>query len=296
MKVTGSSEGSRPHDPVSLAQTLRRLCAQLDIDRVEPGDAHTGWFTAARLTRPDSVLLPGLLEIEGRRVGSDRRTRAAFLIEQTAGLLGTVAGLLYLGADRVPDLHPEAVALRLEPYTWTRRGGVTGPGLRLRLRLLRPEFHVLPARHESIPVEARPVDGREALRDRLREQLHDHLAPLVSRLRDCTRLSPGAQWRLAADAIAAVFLDLGRRLDGESRARAEALALLKAPDSPLANPHTGYMEVRVADREGGILRRTFRVRGGCCRIYTCDGGGYCSTCVLEPHESRYRRLQASLGA
>jgi hypothetical protein len=292
---TAMRTGDHAHrDAESLADSVQRLCRQLDIDRISAGHASPGWFTAAELFEPDSPQRQALLESEARRVGADRRTQGAFLIEQYAGLLGTATTLLYLGAGRVPDLRPEAVGLRMETYTWQRRGGVTGQGLRLCLRLQEPAFHVLPQDGESLPSQGRIVRGMDELRDQLRSGLQGHLEPLVAQIRRSTRLSPGAQWRLAADAIAAVFLDVGRRLGRETRAKVEAMALLKAPDSPLNNPQTSYMDVTRADRDRKQVRRTFRIRGGCCRIYTCDGGHYCSTCVLEDSESRYQRLQASL--
>ncbi len=120
-----------------------------------------------------------------------------------------------------------------------------------------------------------------------RTALEAHLTPLIERVYAQTKLSRHAQWMLVADACAALFLHIGQALGDEAHAKAEGMAFVKAPGSPMRSGKTGYISLRYLDR-----CESFRARGGCCRYYTISetGKDYCTTCVLRKPEDRDQRL------
>jgi hypothetical protein len=99
------------------------------------------------------------------------------------------------------------------------------------------------------------------------------LAPIVPRIKETTRLSDAAQWRIVADNIASGFLYVGKHLGLEARGVAIGLELVRDPTYRFFNGHTGYYDV-----DG----QCFLKRGGCCRYYTSERGSYCATCILRP--------------
>jgi hypothetical protein len=108
-------------------------------------------------------------------------------------------------------------------------------------------------------------------------------APLIARVREATRLSDAAQWRIIADGIASAFLYAGQHLEREAQGRKLGLEIVRDPTYRFFNGHTDYIEV-----EG----KCFLKRGGCCRYYTADAGSFCATCILRPadeHAGEIRR-------
>jgi len=99
------------------------------------------------------------------------------------------------------------------------------------------------------------------------------LAPIVPKIKEATRLSDAAQWRIIADNVASGFLYVGKHLGCEQRGVAVGLELVRDPTYRFFNGHTGYYDVN---------GQCFLKRGGCCRYYTADAGSYCATCILRP--------------
>ena len=110
-------------------------------------------------------------------------------------------------------------------------------------------------------------------------------APLIARVREATRLSDAAQWRIIADGIASAFLYAGQHLEREAQGRKLGLEIVRDPTYRFFNGHTDYIEV-----EG----RCFLKRGGCCRYYTADNAEYCTTCVLRRESDQVARLEKYL--
>ena len=69
------------------------------------------------------------------------------------------------------------------------------------------------------------------------------LAPIVPRIKEATRLSDAAQWRIVADNIASGFLYVGKHLGLEARGVAMGLELVRDPTYRFFNGHTGYYDV-----------------------------------------------------
>jgi hypothetical protein len=99
------------------------------------------------------------------------------------------------------------------------------------------------------------------------------LAPIVPRIKEATRLSDAAQWRIVADNLASGFLYVAKHLGCEARGVEIGRALVRDPAYRFFNGHTDYYDV-----DG----QCFLKRGGCCRYYTADAGSYCATCILRP--------------
>jgi hypothetical protein len=108
------------------------------------------------------------------------------------------------------------------------------------------------------------------------------MAPLVPRIKEATRLSDAAQWRLVADNVASAFLYVGKHLGREAQGAELGLAIVRDPTWRFFNGHTGYYDV-----DG----QCFLKRGGCCRYYTSDAGSYCATCILRPPEQHIAELR-----
>lgn len=258
------------------------------VPAVEIGPMAPGFTPVPSLFADDRFLAKMLDRQQAGTPGLDAKGAAAYFISEYAGVLGIAAASPFLSHGLVPAFAPENCALAFELPAEGRP--------RVRLRLLDPRCATdkpMNAQHGS---SYRQVD-REGLRSELRGGLEAHMEPLIHRLRGQTGLPWQAMWRLVSDSVAARFLEAGRQFGCEESAQAEALAILKAPGSPLANRQMHFFEIVIRDQAnppGIIARRSFRARGGCCRFYTAPGGSYCSTCVLvTPHE-RHRRIEAQM--
>jgi hypothetical protein len=166
----------------------------------------------------------------------------------------------------------------------------------MKLRLLSSAFATDMPEHATHP-DAEPVEDREALRNQMGRELEEHSGVIVDRLAQASGLAPAALWRLVADAVAVQFLDAGRRFGREAEAKADALAILKRPGSPLANKELHYVDIDVPDpRTPGrtLLTWSFRARGGCCRWYTAAPGKLCTSCVLRSDVDRRAALEDGL--
>ena len=269
-----------------LAVTLARVVAfDLEQPAAKIGDLEPGWFRAADLLRPDTPHLDeGLARSVARYPGAERRVAGAFFIGHYVWYLAAAAIACYLAERRVPDLAAENVALRYTTFMWEEEGE-SGEGERLDLRFLSGHFAALPTDPAATHSDALLLPDEAALRDWLRQRLEKHLAPVIEAISSRTRLGRRAQWNLAADSLAALYLHTGENLGDKAQGCAEGLALVKAIGSPLRNPHTGYITL---DYQGHC--ETFRTRSGCCLYYRLEPGNNCTTCILRPEAERNQRL------
>lgn len=271
---------------VPLRDTLARVGALDSYLGAELGPLEAGWFPATALLTPGSpALAEGLTRIVARYPGAERRVAGAFFIGEYAWSVPAAAVAAFLAEGRVPDLAPESIALRYRTYTW-EEDGESGEGERIDVRFLSGRFAALPDDPAADRDDANLLPDVDALRSWLREGLEAHLAPLIAAVEAETRLGRRAQWNLAADGLAAIFLHAGKLLGDQARGQAEGLACVKAAGSPFHNRDTGYLSVEV----GGHCE-TFRAHGGCCLYYRVHPGENCSTCVLRPPAERVQRLR-----
>jgi hypothetical protein len=268
-----------------LAATVARVAALDPYLIAEAGDLEPGWFRAADLPSVDGAQLGiGLAHAIADYPGAEARVAGAFFVGHYVWYLAAAAIGCYLAERRVPDLAPEQVALRYSSYTW-EQDGATGTAERIDVRFLSGRFAALPGDLAADHARALILPDEAALRDWLRRRLEAHLEPLIEAIAARTRLGRRAQWNLAADACARLFLHAGEKLGAGERGRAEGLAFVKAAGSPLRNPATGYLTLEHLGH-----RETFCVRGGCCLYYRVAPGENCATCVLRPAAERNQGL------
>lgn len=278
------------------------MCCRLPTPNPETpvaaGSLAPGWFRAGELAGDDDGWLEHGLDRMATcyHAGMDLRTRAAFLIGRYALDVSALGVSAYLRESRVPNLTPDNLALRFETDT-REPDGLVGQTERLRVRLLSGRMAVLPDDPAAERDDVIAVADRDALRDRFRAEFETHLAPLIDRLKDRTRLSRRAQWRLAGDAVTASFLDAAEATGHKALGQREGLAFVRAPASPMNNPQVGYITRSVSRTDAAdphTIQRTFRARGGCCRFYTLPQGECCTMCVLRDAGERDRRIHEYL--
>ncbi|NPD17427.1 (2Fe-2S)-binding protein [Xinfangfangia sp. D13-10-4-6] len=256
----------------------------------EPGCAP--WASVSDFIADDVAMREFLAYEAGFNPQTDQKAAAAFMfMDYSLGLIGMMVPL-FLDAGLVPDIDPGRSQLQL-------RHGVhyhDGKAQEQREVWFRPGARGFATTDRAL-ADHPDVDycpDLTALCDPFRREVEGHLGPLIERLSGVTRLPRRALWRLAADTIAAAFLEEGRALGREAEARGLALQIIREGASPLSNPQVGFFTLSVPDDTGGEFAYTFRARGGCCRYYTVEGGGLCKTCVLKPRAARDMDLRQAM--
>jgi FhuF 2Fe-2S C-terminal domain len=121
---------------------------------------------------------------------------------------------------------------------------------------------------------------------------------VIIALATMTGLGPAAQWRLVGDGLSGALLEQGKALGQVPGAIALAREILSVKGTKLWAKQGDFVEIVLPgpDVTGPARARDwFRLRGGCCRFYTTEGGDYCSTCVLRDRDDQISRLRTYLG-
>ncbi|MCV9999911.1 ferric iron reductase [Pararhizobium sp. YC-54] len=226
--------------------------------------------------RHDGTMVECLLDYQNRfAAGMDDRVRGAHLISFYSHHLSIAAAAVYLRTGLIPDLRPDRLAMRFEPFV---QDGLVSS--------------------ETGPSDARRLHfrfGRSLHRHDRASLLHDVFVegfmPVIGVLQARTSLSPVAQWRLVADGIAGAFLEVGAALDEEERAMTAALAIINRTGSPFFSEAARYTKISAVCK-GVPTERNFRLRGGCCLYYRTEGGDFCDVCVLLDGQTQKDRLRA----
>lgn len=269
-----------------LSVTLGR-CSQRDSSlSAVVGVCEAGWFPASALLAPGSPeLAEGLTRVVAQHPGAERRVAGSFFAGEYAWWIPAAAVAAYLAERRAPDLSLDNVALRYRTYSWDE-DGETGEAERIDVRFVSGRFAALPDDPAAAHPDALILPDLDALRTWLRQRVEAHLAAVIEAVAAQTRLGRRAQWHLAADSLAALFLTAGKSFGDAVRGQAEGLACVKAAGSPLHNRDTGYLTVTVGEHCD-----TVRARGGCCLYYRVHPGENCTTCVLRPLDERVQKLR-----
>ncbi|HWU16783.1 MAG TPA: ferric iron reductase [Devosia sp.] len=247
---------------------------------VTHGPVQDGWTTAQAFF-DDASAVGAFLEYERSHYRHmDAKTCAALMMIDYCYVFMFATIPLIAGSGLVPDLSPQNVALRM----FTARHEHDGESHDVRradVRFLSKGFftdNVSLAGHRDAALAA----DRGALCDAYRRGIEAHFTPLINVLVQATGLAPAALWRLVADAIAGVWLEVGRHLGCVDQARVDAMRVVKHLGSPLYNRQLHFFDLTLHDDQNKALGSwTFRARGGCCRFYTVVEGALCSTCVLK---------------
>lgn len=258
----------------SLPEWVRLLSDRMDDLFASCGPAEAGWTSLADLTAG----APALADFHAAQTlgsaGLDKRGQAAYLVGSLCYRLSRVVAAIHLACSAVPRLDPNRLFFRIERYRWEHEGE-SGESNRLLLRLAPDTALATGDAGDRLAIFARDIEAV--------------IAPFIERQVRETALGHAAQFRLGADSIASGFQYSGRALDCEPRAREDALAVIRSEGSKFRNPQTHFAEIALCDPahpEIVLISETFRMRGGCCRYYTAEGGEYCSTCVLRKPEDR----------
>ena len=289
-ETNAREDRATPDHPLDAALAAR--LAFWPSPRTDFGTLEPGWVTAAALFADEAALDDHLAYQGSFDEAADQKSRAAFLMCDYCAMFAMTAVPLLVGAGLVPDLRPSNVALQFYSAT-VEHDGVTAEVRRAHVRLLSRAFFTEKL-SDAAHADAAVLQDRAGLCAGFREGVEDHFTGLIEALNDRTKLARSAMWRLVGDALAATFLEAGRRYGCLEDAKAMALAVLKHPGSPLKNRQLHFLDVAGADDAcpGRVVAtHTFRARGGCCRYYLLDGRKLCSTCVLHEPAARERLLQ-----
>ncbi|WDZ75420.1 (2Fe-2S)-binding protein [Ensifer adhaerens] len=261
-------------NPPQALAVVERLQAQFPDAGVSLGPADSAFDVPEAFWADGGAgIATGLAYQDCFAIGMTDRIRAAHLIAFYGRQLSVVLGAFHLGAG----FQVEIAGIRFED--WSR--------LHQDREVVGKRYHFRLDRLER-PLEVGSISAFE-------RRFTAHLAPIITVLKKRTGLSSGAQWRLAADALAGAFLELGRALGDEARGMAEALAIVKRRGSRLFSEELCYEEITASDPAGGErLSRQYRIRCGCCLYFRTEGGSFCDTCVLLEPADRRARLAAHL--
>lgn len=284
------SIGRPAHPLAAAAEACSAVWSEL---RVELGPLEPGWIKARDFFASPAAIDSFLALERALYPGADLKSCAAFMMRDYLSNFSLATVPLFLDRGLVPDLAPARVALWFHDVV-QEQDGRTYAVRRAHVRYLSPAYTT--DRPDAAPhADARTVADRPRLCEQFRTGLENHVRPLVAALTARTGLASGALWRLAGDAIAGRFLDVGEKLGRLEEAKAAALLILKQPGSPLANRQLHFFDIELNDDAGSPLGVwTFRARGGCCRYYTLEGGSFCTTCVLKPANERDVELRAAI--
>lgn len=277
-----------------LATLITNLARTRKGFRVGIGTAPSGCRTVSDILADATIMDAWLSAQAVFTTDLDRKAQAAYLIIDHSSLVAMGVAAPYLTLRILPEIRPDHVALTFTTGMTTHEGRSVEE-TEVALHFLSERFAT-----DNQELQAHPCHtprGGECLRNTLRSDLEGHFQPVVHLLASLSGLSRSALWRLVADQILAVFLEVGRQIGNEEEARLEALAIIKHPGSPLNNRQTSHfsISVRATDDPSRILSsRTYRARGGCCRFYTSRTGRYCSTCVHRDPIERNRDLENRL--
>lgn len=222
---------------------------------------------------PGSPALPQMIGAkQAQAKGGDARLGCAYFIGDLAWALGRLLGGLWLKGWYLHAADPSAISISLRPVPW-EAGGDAGIN------------QVIDVTADPAGFVAGPDDpGQFALAF---AALHEGVILASARL---TGLGPAAQWRLVADGLSMALLDQGKRMGAVECALAVGRTALSNRRTPIWTKQGEYAEVQAPPD----LSEWFRLRSGCCRYHTSQGGDYCTTCVHRDRNDQIARLKGYL--
>lgn len=257
-------------DSRDLASLARRL--NLDVGSAQ------GYLRWTDLAVPERIAKQ-MAQHASLSPGMDCLTQASLFLNRLSDDVMEVVAWLDLFGYSLIDVRPAALKVR---HCWTsvEKDGEMRPILYYRSQL---------------PM---PVRSRSSLSAaQLGSQLVALWQGLIAAIAQHSGLGRGAQWRLITDALAAAYLEIGKEAGCEERAMTRAADIVTAAGKPLSNRQWCFKRYEVPAQQsptGEDLAGWFRVRGGCCRLYTLEDNHYCGTCVLLKEEERQHRFSRAL--
>jgi ferric iron reductase protein FhuF len=224
------------------------------------------WLPASALARPNGPPLSDqLARIHGETRTTDRRVLGAYFIHRYAWRIAGPVASVYLAADALPDVDPDAVFLDVadDPIgiAFAGRWSIVGDG----------------------------PGARGTQEAGFSETLTAHFAPLIAALRERVPLGERTLWAIAADAFASAFVAAGEFLEREGEAVERVRGLILDVPGTAFRSGTDFFTVDVGGRSHTVVRR-----GSCCQSFRLDGE-LCSTCPRVPAAEQRRRAAREIG-
>ncbi len=202
--------------------------------------------------------------------GGDKMLGCAYLIGDLAWEVGNILSALWLAGWRLAGADPSAIAVTTRAVTWEHEGE-TGTS------------HVIDLTFDPAGLTGGGAGPQDLAR--VMEGLHRDVIAAMARL---TGLGAAAQWRLVGDGLTGALVQRGQAMGQIEQALALGRAITADRGTRLHARQTEFVEVRHPKRPE--IAEWFRLRGGCCRYYTAEGGEYCTTCVHRDRDDQIARL------
>lgn len=240
------------------------------------GTAPAGAVTLTELAAGGAALDLAMANMVQHVAGPDAKLACAYLLGDISWMLGCLASGLWLGGYPIASLSPEAVALSFRFVEWEYDGEV---GRYCTIDL-------------TLDAEGATCGAAEALAlGRAIATLHQ---PLIDALAKATGLAAAAQWRIVGDGLSGGLLHQGKAMGQAAFGMQTAKTILTSRETRLYSRQTDFVQITFpadAAPETALACDWFRLRGGCCRYYTTEGGEYCTTCVLRDRPDQITRLR-----
>ncbi len=268
-----------------LAATLAHVMADYPYLQAQHGVPDgAAWFCPATVYSAGSAALRAQIAHTQATLRTNSPTMVAgSLLQHLQWPLLNVAVRCYLREQRVP-------AVRLD-QVWLRLPADAGPiGEPDAVALAATRFYALPGDPDAAHPDAVLVPGRAALRERLREMIIAHFAPVVALLSAELGCHARTLWLFVADGLAGTLawtLIEQEPLVSRAVVEAELDGLVRVPSSPLYARQIGLFELTFRGQA-----RLCYARVTCCYWYrTAEAAGdCCTTCPRRPAAERDARL------
>lgn len=262
------AEGLRTQHPLLRTYDLLRSHSdqyRLLVDEPE-GE---GWVPLSAMLDLDTGELVRLVDQQAAHHKVKGRSAPAVLFfSEYAYVAIAMCAATYLGFQRFPLLPIDDVTVRYDEDSHIE--GVAVKSYRFAALPNDPDAH-----HPDCVVAETP----ESLRDMLREQLIQHLEPLVLATHSATRAGKPGLWAIAQDYVASAFGWIGKTLGQQESGISESL-LIAEPPSKL-HRDKGFVHIEHCGQEYYMVDRL-----SCCLYYKAPEGHYCSSCPHRPMEER----------
>lgn len=246
----------------AIAQTLARAGERIPYAGAAFGALDDGWYRASEIIESPALVTRMLDQTMSAYGVTERQIAASFLVLGYFWYpMAAAIGCLAL-EQRVPNLAPEAVAMRLG-------GGV---------RFLSPRYAGLPSDPAAGDPHQDVLPDLAALRERLAHALEQHAVPLFTTLRAVAPYGVNAMRANYVDRLVGAIIHVGETLHDADFIRREVAAFVPRLQ---ARSRAGLFELEVYGTSVPCQRRA-----GCCLNYRVPGLEKCDTCSLRPEHER----------
>lgn len=261
MTVPARVSQQNPRALTPLAQSIARLAATSEIRFGTPPSPD--WTICS-----DLLANPARFDLWRKDLGewlaenygeSDDRATAGYIMGWYLHVPGTIAGLLFHTARRVPSLKPSDIAFRLNAEGRPHPDGIS---------VLCDEFACLPDDPASNHPAATVVPNEAALASLLRARYAGHAAQFVASFGQVVRFGRRTLWAAATDMLEYGAWAAGRVCGDENGGVTDAALILPEKLEPFVSASTLHLS------DEGWKRK----RNSCCFHYVLPDAEPCTAC------------------